>query len=281
MAEIANSTVTKLSYNAHEGANLVQQVAKVILVVFPRGLTIAGFSPQGDLLIVHYTEHNESLPRWILDFYEHRFIEDKLLSVPEKIAGIFVASDKYLLVPDEVYNAEQASDWMRKIFFIESNEVIEDYRLYEDKSHYLFAYPSAIKNLSGRYFHHAAVLPLAAYQFYKPYKMESALQFCVGIDYIYATLYKNKQLAWHQVFPYQCAEDIAYQINLMCKQYRIESQNMEIQASVIHKDLNNMLSDLTQYFPKLKYGNNTESFPSVREWIQTAGLLQQLYSCVS
>lgn len=281
MAELTNGTVTNLHFNAHEGANLITQVAKVIILIFPRGLLIAGFNATGDILMIRYTEHKHSLPTWILDFYEHSFIDDNLLQNPEKVAGIFIASEKYLLVPNELYTEHDADDWLRKIYFVEANEMVDRYRLHDDNGHYLFAYPNAIKNLVNRYFHQTPIMPLATYQFYKPYRMESMLQCCISADQVFATLYKNRNLAWHQVFSYTTAEDIAYQIQLMSKQYRIDSQNMEMQAAVIHKDLNHVIADLTQYFPKLKFGNNEDVLGSVREWYIASHLLEQLYSCVS
>jgi len=281
MAEISNSTLTSYNYNAHHGANLIDQVSKAIVVLFPRGILIAGYNMTGDLLMTKYTEYKDALPVWILDFFEHRFIDEPLLKAGEKVEAIFIASDKYLLVPDEIYNSEDATSWLHKIFFIESNETIENYHVHEDKARYLYTCPGTIKNVANRYFPKAQVMPLGSYQFFRPYKTDAVVQCCISADHVYATVYKNKTLYWHQIFTYQNAEDIAYQINLMCKQYRINTDNMELQATVIHNALNNVVQDLTQYFPKLKYGNNAEGYASSKDWECTAALLQQLYACAS
>jgi hypothetical protein len=281
MAELSNHTITNLYFNAHEGPTLIAQVEKVILLIFPRGLLVAGFNASGDLLMINYTAHNDSMPTWILDFYEHSFIDNKLLQAPEKIAGVFIATEKYLIIPDELFSEGHAEDWLKKIFFVESGETTDRFRLHEDKAHYLFAYSTAIKNLATRYFHVAPVLPLACYQFHKPYKMDAILQCCITPDQVIATLYKNQHLTWHQNFAYSTAEDIAYQIGLMSKQYRLDSQNMDFHVSVVHKELNNVVLDLTQYYPKLKYGNDGDNIGHSKEWNMTSNLLQQLISCVS
>ena len=281
MAEISNTTSTSQYYSAHSGGNLLSQVAKVIVSLFPRGMLVAGFSPQGDLLMANYTDYKEVLPVWILDFFEHRFIDESLLGTPTKVISVFVACDKYLLIPDALYDYDEARNWMQKLFFIESHETIESYKIHDDNCRYLFSYPGSIKNVVQRYFPKAQILPLASYQFYKPYKTDATLQCCISADHVYATTYKNKTLHWHQIFSYQNSEDIAYQIQLMCKQYRIDPDKMELQATVVHKALNGVVQDLTQYFPKLKYGNNAEGYENARDWAKTAALLQQLYSCAS
>ena len=281
MPEFSNTTSASQSYNAHDGVNLIGQVSKVIFILFPRGLMVAGFSMQGDLLMAKYTDYKEVLPVWILDFYEHRFIDEQLLSDGNKVTAVFIACEKSLLVPDELYDTEEANKWLQRLYFIEPTETIESYRMHDDKCHYLYTSPGTIKNVVNRYFPHAQLLPLSSYQFFKPYKTDPVLQCCIASDHVYATLYKNKTLYWHQIFSYAVAEDIAYQIQLICKQYRINTDNLELQATIVHKGLSNVTQDLTQYFPKLKYGNNAEGYEAAKDWGKTVALLQQLFACAS
>jgi hypothetical protein len=281
MAELSNGTTNKLNYQAHSEGNLLPQVQKAYVVIFPRGLLTAGFSAHGDLLLAHYTEHKDSLPTWILDFYEHRFIDEKLLQQADRVISVFIATDKYMLVPDDLYDSEEAQNWFRKIYFIEANEMIESYHVREEKCRYLYAYPSSVRNLANRYFAKASLLPLAAYQFFKPFKSDPFLQCCVTKDQVVATAYKNRSLVWHQVFAYSNTEDIAYQLQLVCSQYRINPQQLEVHASVIHQNLNDVVQDLTQYFPNLKYGSSSESMTSSGEWAKAVELLRQLYACAS
>ncbi len=281
MPEFSNTTSTSQTYRAHDGAHLIEQVSKVIAILFPRGVMTAGFSAQGDLLMAKYTDYKDVLPVWIIDFFEHRFMEEKLFTNTAKVMAIFIACEKYLLVPDDLYDAEEANKWINKLYYVEPVESIDTYRLHDDRCRYLYTAPATIKNTITRYFPQAQLLPLASYQFFKPYKTDAILQCCISADYVYATAYKNKTLYWHQIFPYQNAEDIAYQINLMCKQYRIHNDNIEVQATVVHKGLNTITQDLTQYFPKLKYGNNAEGYETAKDWGKTVALLQQLFACAS
>jgi hypothetical protein len=278
MSEINNSAINYHAYNVHEGDSLMSQVAKVISVVLPRGLIVVGFSEHGDLLMIRYGDYSNTLPTWILDFYEHRFIDEPLLSKPENVIATFIASDKYLLIPEDAYDEAEAVKWMRKIFFVEGNEVLSVHRLHEDKAKYMYSFPGTIKSLVGRYFVNSRLLPLATYQFYKPYKADSSLQCAITPEHVYATLYKNRTLHWHQVFDYTTGEDIAYQIKLLCKQLRIEADAVEIQCSVAYRGLNPVLNTLSQYFPNIKE-SDTNATAGNLQWTSTIGLLQQLYAC--
>ena len=129
-----------------------------------------------------------------------------------------------------------------------------------------------------RYFSKAKIYPFSTYQFYKPYKSEASLQCCITNEQVYATLYNNRNLAWHQIFNYETAEDIAYHIKLHCQQNNIDSERMSFQCTMTSKGLNNTLSELTKYFPELKDGSGNVG-TNDRNWTGTIYLLQQLYAC--
>jgi hypothetical protein len=279
MSEVTNTAaLNQQAYNVHGGESLVTQVDRAMCILLPRGVIIAGFSDRGDLLMIRSNDYKKTLPAWILDFFEHQFINEPLLANPAKVTAAFVAADKYLLVPDILYNEQAAEKWMKKIDFIEGNEVIGTQNLREDNAYYLFAWPAAIKSLLARYFTKAKVLPLASYQFYKPYKQECSLQCCITPDQVYATLYNNRSLHWHQVFDYEVAEDIAYRLKLLCKQHNIESDYVNMQCTVTGKSLLHIANELGHYFPNMKDGTGNVN-ASDRNWTSTIYLLQQLYAC--
>jgi hypothetical protein len=277
MSEIINSAINYHAYNVHEGETLMSQVSRVICVLLPRGLIVAGFSNHGDLLMIRYGDYSRTLPTWILDFYEHRFLDEPLLSNPENVVATFVASDKYMVIPDALYEEGAAEKWLRKIFFVEANEIVSVHRLHEDKARYTYAYPSTLRSLVGRYFTNSKLFPLSAYQFYKPYKTEHSLQCCITAEHVFASLYHNRQLQWHQVFDYEKGEDIAYQLKLLCKQNKINSDDLDMQATVTYRGLNPVLNEMSQYFPNIK--ESEVNVVANRQWASAIGLLQQLYAC--
>lgn len=278
MSEITNSAINYHTYNLHEGDSLMSQVAKVVCVLLPRGLVVSGFSDHGDLLMIRYGDYNPSLPTWILDFFEHRFIDEPLLANPQNVVATFIASDKYMVIPEALFDEQAAVKWLNKIYFVEGNEVLSVQRLQEDKAKYMYAFPGTMKSLVGRYFTNSKVFPLPTYQFYKPYKSDSSLQCLITGDQVYATLYKNRNLHWHQVFAYENAEEIAYHIKLLCKQQRINSETLDLQCAVTYRGLNPVLYEIAQYFPNLRDTDGQVTAHN-KQWASTIGLLQQLYAC--
>ena len=167
---------------------------------------------------------------------------------------------------------------MNSLFFVEGNEILSVHGLPEDKSKYMYAYPGTIKSLVGRYFVNSKLLPLSTCQFFKPYRGDTTLQCVITPEHVYATLYKNRLLHWHQVFSYDNGEDIAYHLKLVCKQLRINADGLDMQCTVAYRGLNPVLNDLSQYFPNIRE-NEAHAAANNRQWAATIGLLQQLYAC--
>ncbi|MBL7718082.1 MAG: DUF3822 family protein [Flavipsychrobacter sp.] len=277
MTEASNTTSSsRQAYNVHNGDSLLSQVTRVICVLMPRALAVAGFSDKGDLLTIRYNDYKKSLPPYILDFFEHQFINEPLLSAPHKITAAYIAGDKSMIVPDVLYNAEASEKWMKQLQFVETNEVITPYHLADDKAQYIFAWPAAVKSLISRYFAKAAELPFAAYQFYKPLKAEHQIICTVTPDCAYATLYHNKALLWHQAFAYENAEDIAFRLQLLCREQDIDPARANLQCTGISKSHNRIIQGLSQYFPQLKDGNANSNDTG---WSSPIYLFQQLYAC--
>lgn len=280
MSEILNSSINYHTFNVHDGDSLHKQVEKVVCVIMPRGFAFAGFSNHGDLLMMRYGDYDPELPPWILDFYEHHFLDEPMLADPMNVVATFIASDKYLIAPDFVYNETEATEWIKKLFFVEANEEVIVHPLHDDKAKYLYTIPTTVKNLVGRYFTASKILPLTAYQFYKPYKSDTNIQCVITPEQVFATMYKNRVLQWHQVFPFQVGEDIAYHLHLLCKEHKTSVENVELKCTVAFRGLNPIMNDMAQYFPNIKDGD-ANVVSSNEQWAPSISLMQQLLSCAS
>lgn len=278
MSEITNSAINYHVYNLHEGDTLMNQVAKVICILLPRGLIVGGFSEQGDLLMIRYGDYNQTLPAWILDFYEHRFLDEPLLSNPGTVVSSFIAGHKNLVIPKDLFDKTEALNWLKHIYFIEVNEIVNSYQFPEEDAFYLYAYPATVKSLINRYFVNSKILPFASCQFFKPYKSEVSLECALTPEYAFATLYKNRLLQWHQAFPYENGEDIAYHIKQLCRQREINPEDISVQTKVAYRGLNPVLNSLSQYFPDFRNAEENGQRKNT-EWAATINLLQQLYAC--
>ena len=273
-----NYNTNELVYNVREDDTLSSRVALVICVLVPRGLLIAGFSITKELLTMHYKGYNKNKPVWELDFFEHLLANEPILAIKEKIKGVFICSDKNLIVPYELYMEDEAKNWLKHIHFVEANDVITPYFLMDEKANYLQAVPLNITELIKINFKHAEILPLAIYQFRNPHKQPLHLQCCLSNEQVCLTLHNNSQLLWHRVFNYTSAEDIAYTINLYCQENDIDPAQLGVMCTGLSSAEYERINELTQYYPSIKAGNGHAITSS---WGPAISLANQLFACVS
>jgi hypothetical protein len=277
MVASKNNTFEQI-YNVQEDEGLTSRVALVICILVQRGMVAVGFSISKELLTIHYTGYSANKPVWDLDFFEYLLAQEPLLGVREKVKGIFICSDKNLIVPDALYEEKEAKAWLKQIYFIEARESIDSYILEEDKARYLHATPVNITELLKINFKKVPILPLAMYHFRNTRQQSLYLQCCLTNEQVCATLHNYSQLLWHKVFDYTCAEDIAYEIKHLCMENNISPSKISIMCNTISASEYEVINDLSQYFPGIKSGNGRTM--SAR-WDPAMALAHQLLECVS
>ena len=273
-----NNNIYEQVYNLQEDDALSSRVALVICILVQRGILVAGFSITKELLTLHYTGYNKNKPVWELNFFEHLFSQEPLLAVREKVKGVFICSNKNLVVPDALYDETEAKNWLAHIHFVEKKDIIEVYNLEEDKAKYLYAAPVQITELIRINFKKATVLPLAAYQFSHTNKQSLYLQCCISAEQVSATLHNYSQLLWHRVFDYSCTEDIAFEIRQLCMENNISPSKISLRCNAVSAAEYEIVNELSQYFPGLRAGNGRSI---TNRWDGAIYLAQQLFACVS
>lgn len=264
-------------YNFQEDETIPSRVATVICVLVQRGILVAGFGIVKDLLTLHYTGYNKNKPVWELSFFEHLFVQEPLLAVREKVKGVFICSNKNLIVPDALYDEKEAKNWLKHIHFIEQKDVIESYKLQDDNASYLLATPMSITELIKINFKKVVTMPLACYQFTSGSNQSLYLQCCVTPEQVCATLHNYSQLLWHKVFDYTCAEDIAFEIRQLCMENNISPSKISLRCNAVSAAEYNVINELSQYFPGLRAGNGRSI---TNRWDAAIYLAQQLFACV-
>ncbi len=111
MTAINNNTYEQVYY-AHDDEGAMARVAHVICVLVRRGLMIAGFNNNKELLTIHYTGYSTNKAVWELDFFEHLFANEPLLIARDKVKGVFICSEKNLVVPGDLYDEREATRWL-------------------------------------------------------------------------------------------------------------------------------------------------------------------------
>lgn len=278
MSDILKTTANKQQYASPDTGNLMAGVKKVLITICPHSLAVSGIGDNGAILAVRYSDYNNISTDWIIDFFEHQFLNEPLLNDANKVIAAFIGTEKNIVVPSSLYNAEAAEEWLNKVHLVENDDIVTSYPLGNDKAQYVYAWPLMIKDLLKRYFPKAKTYPLAAYQFSKPQGNNAIVDCCISTQEAFITIRNERgQLVWHEVSRYGLAEDIAYRILAACKQHNIT--NYIIRSTTLSSELVIVLHRLSQYFEKMQVGDK-QSYMNASGWDAPIYLSKQLYQCV-
>lgn len=272
-------TAIQHTYRVREDDSVLSEVAAVTCVLMPRSLLAGGFNAEGRLVMARYHSYSDKSAAWSPAFFEQEFMTDTLLGMPQQLKAIFIGAREELLVPNELYDDHAARLWMEKLQAICPDDIVYSYGLSLTEARYTFALPSGMDKLLHRYFGQTRIIPVAAYQFYKPDTMQANLMQClIGPDTVIASLHQSGKLLWHQQFEYSVAEDIVWKFTQLCKELRIPLVDLQIVCTCVNKDEARIGPELEQYFPKIKWSAGSV-MSEAGEWAPAVYLLQQLYAC--
>jgi hypothetical protein len=276
MTTSSNNTYEQV-YNVHEDENLSSRVAIVICVLVQRGMLVAGFSITKELLTIHYSGYNTGRHIWDIDFFEQVFSSEPLLVNRDKVKGVFVSGSKSIVVPDELYAENDAKNWLKRVHFIERRDIVKVFPLENDHAKYLYAVPVEIAELLKINFKKIPMHPLSMHHFNVEQANSLYLQCCISNEQAVMTLHNYSQLLWHNVLGYSCAEDLAYEIKLLCKENYIDPTKMNIVCNCTSASEYSVINELTQYFPGIKAGDGNAI---QSQWAPAISLVHQLIECV-
>jgi hypothetical protein len=266
------------TYRANEHDTVLSEVSTVHCILLPRAFLVAGFNDEGRVVMARYNSYTVEYGEWEPSFFEHEFINEHLLGVPQQVKALFVGGVPELLVPNALYDPFASRDWLNSLHHITHNDMVESYALDSADAEYVYAVPHAIEKLLHRYFGETPIIPLAAYQFHKPDAGVPYLAQClVTQDIVIATLHQAGKLQWHQQFPYSTVEDIAWQLAYLCRELGIPRIDLQIQCTMICDTCFDIATELERFFPRTKWSLAPGSASD--PWSPVIYLLQQLYAC--
>jgi len=277
MTATTNNTYEQV-YNIQEDESLSSRVAFSICLLMQRGILTAGYSSAKELLTIHYSGYNKNRPVWDIGFFEQVIGSEPLLAAREKVKGVFLSSHRNIIVPDELYAENDAKKWLKQLYFIESGDRINIFPLENDNAQLLYAIPVGVAELVRINFKKTPVLPLPVHHFDMEQVTSLYLQCCISNEQVVATLHNYSQLLWHKVFDYSCAEDIAYEIKLLCKENYIDAAKLNFVCNATCASEYDIVNELTRYFPSIKAGDGSDI---KSQWDPAISLANQLLECVS
>lgn len=263
-------------YNVREDEQLLSGLERVTCLFTRRAMLAIGFDAAGELLTMHYAGYGKERPIWELDFFEQLFHQEPLLVRQEKITQVFVNTAANLMVPVELYEDREAEKWLNTIHLAEQNDSVEHHLLAKDDIQYLYIIPHGINELIKINCRNAVVRPLSAAQFTARGSQVSSLQCFLTAEQASVVLHAGNKLLWHRVFDYAAAEDIAYEVRLVCKEHNVNADKLVVAVSAASATEYAVANNLSQYFGGIT-GADGAYIKSV--WGPVLALVKQLETC--
>lgn len=266
-------------YEAASHESALSEVAGILCILQPRAIMLAGLSESGEVLLIHEDSYTaEEGPVWMHSFFEQHLLRDNLLGGPQRANAIAVASEETLLVPSQLMDKKANEVWLRKIHFLQRDDEVKNWYSEADDLFYYFSIPEHICKLLHQFLPKVPIIPIAAYQFYKPQQVHKNTAQCVLINgKAIASIRHQKKLVWHGSFSWSTAEDVAYHLSNICKKQDMKAVDIEIEMCTANEDYEILLA-ISCFFPQMKATRNNQ--PEEGHWAPTICLLQQLYACV-
>jgi hypothetical protein len=263
-------------FNSREGLNLASLTARVVCVLFRRGVCAAAFGGNNELLSIHYSAYGPDKPVWDLDFFEQLFHQEPMLLNKQLIKRFFVLSEQNMIVPAEFESENDVNFWFKSVHFLEPTDVIEHFQMKDDDAGYYQSFPMYMKELMRINALDAPIYPLPAFHFMGNNVMGVRLYCTITNEIACITLYHHSKLLWHKVMPYGSAEDIVYTVKLVCKEHKINADKVIVFCNALSADEYKTINELSQYFIGVVAANGDElnSF-----WTPVTSLLKQLNTC--
>ena len=271
-----NKNIYRQVYNTSEDTNILADISHVSCLLTRRAMLAAAFNAANELLTIHYTGYSADRVVWDLDIFEQLFSQEPLLVNRDKITKVFFCTAENLVVPDELYDKEEAEQWLRQVHYIDASDTVRHYFLKEDKAYYIYGIPLNIEALVKISCNTAAIIPLAASQFASNYTRGVRLHGFITNDQACVSLYHYGTLLWHRVFDYTAAEDIAYEIRLVCEEHKINADKISLSCNTMSAAEHTVANSLSQYFAGVTTGTG-HTINTM--WSPTLSLIKQLESC--
>jgi|GEM_PF-510104 len=271
-----NPHIYRQVYHSRPDDAILAWTDQVIVVITRRGILGAAFAASGEVLALHYMAYKNDRPAWDLDFFEQSFNQEHLLTRREKIKKVFFCTERSTVIPDELYNRDEAEKWLRATHYIEPTDTIEHFELKHEYARYVYAVPVYMRELVNINCPDAEIMPLAACQLIDYNGQREALQCMIGAEQACVSWYKNNKLFWHRVFEYSNAEDLAYEIRLVCKEHNINAARLDVACNTMSATEYAVANELSRYFNGIYTGAGK---PIQTVWDPVISLAQQLSVC--
>jgi len=264
-------------YNAPGEVNVLAQIQELICVLSRRCILAAGINQTGNVVTMHYMAYTPDKTIWDMDFFDYSFATEPIFVAKEKMKKVFFCSEKEMISPDALFEKGAVEQWLQKIYFLEQTDVCIHKTLPVQQVHISYAIPLNIRELISINFKNAEILPFSIYHLECKVSPNYFTKLCLTSEQAMVSIYSHQKLIWHKIFPYIRAEDVAYEIRLVCAEHNIDANRMLINANYLDITEYVIVNELSQFFAAIRTGEGQKIEDL---WGPVLSLIQQLKICV-
>jgi len=249
-----------------------KSLSEIHLLIWPGGLAIAGFDPEGAPVWAEtYITREQPDAAWL----QHLLAQHPILkNQAKKTRKIWLSEERNLLIPNSLYDNDYADSWIRKFHYLEPEEMLLHFDMPGSVgAKIVFPVSEALKLTLNDYFPGASFVPLSQMVF--PSVNETANESIQMISLpreIIFSLNHNGHYIFHLTFPYDTPQNVIYKLALVLEEKGISPEQVtRLLITGMAPFWNNILEELAQFFPIEMPGQNTTEI--------TLNFLKTLYSC--
>jgi hypothetical protein len=240
------------------------------LVIWDKGLCIAGYDHYGNVL----TTKVYSYAAWDIAAIESIFINEPLVAGPQPVTHIWIAEERNIIVPQHLYQAEAAGEWLRKFHFIEAGETVHDTTITQHlQATVVYPLLDKLQALLHKYFAEGKTEAISGMILCQEATTEYNTADITFLDKkVVLTVRNHGKLVTHQITEPGNMDNLAYKIALICQECDIKQGQLRVSLSGLCLTDDNV-NELKAFFPNMTVADSEQSSSFI--------LLSKLISCAS
>lgn len=255
MSEVFNLSPTWMfiSDDFQEG-----NVHEIHLLIWQKGIAVAGFDQQRQLMVAQtYLAREMPDSQLIHELSErHTLLKNQI----SKVNKIWYSDNRFLLIPNQIHETEQAEEWIQKFHFIEPGNSILHFDLkYSADAKLVCPINDDLKETLTAKFLNAKIEPTSKFLLWKNQENQTQLQIqCFSREAIIALAHDGKLLNLVS-YTYDSPKDLTYKIARLISEYDLQHDAFStIDFYGLAPFWNNTIDEIRKFFKTSIQNKNSE-----------------------
>jgi hypothetical protein len=202
----------------------------------------------------------------------HLFENDPLFAGPQPISRIWLAEARNILVPQSLYEENEAGEWLGKFHFLEADEQLMHISLQPHQDiQMVFPIKNALNALFEQYLPEASINVLSRVAMQHTEVKGPFLEIINLPKMILLSLREGQRFLLHQVYAYEHTENVVYRIAVILEEKGLAQDQVGVSLTGIAPFWNNLNTELPLYLRAISPLEDTTAI--------SLTFLNKLFSC--